>query len=117
MKFYYEGKLIRTSKTHDYKYAALINEKCLKCSGTKQGAEAEISRLIREAENNIAFYESALQAYEKGSTMVRSRRGDWVKLDTAWYTPENLRDWKESEHKRLNFIKENAKVVELEARA
>lgn len=43
MKFYYNGQLIRTSKTHHYTHACVeISEKgirCIGCSSTKQGAE------------------------------------------------------------------------------
>ena len=40
MKFFYAGKLVRTSKTHDYNFGVLnANGKIVSCSATKEGAE------------------------------------------------------------------------------
>lgn len=116
MKFYYEGQLVRTSKTHAYKYAAMLDGKCLKCSATKEGAQAEITRLANSFSGNVEFYEAALQALEKGRDMVRTARSGWVKLDASWYTPENLQRWKADAAEHLAYLRANAKVVALEAR-
>lgn len=117
MKFYYEGKLIRTSKTHEYKYAAISSSgHCLKCSATKQGAQAELDRIFRESMRNLEFYRAALQALEIGEARVRNSRGEWIKLDTTWYKPEELRKWIKSIEENAPTFYERNKVVELEAR-
>lgn len=116
MKFYYNGKLIRTSKTHDYKFAAMIDGTCLKCSATKEGAQAEITRLIRDRELNIEAEKNAIKAIERGETMFKGRGGHWIKIDPEWHTVENLTKWIECNTQALYNIKANAEVVELEAR-
>lgn len=116
MKFYYNDKLIRTSKTHEYKFAAMLDGKCLKCSATREGAQAEITRSLNEQQSRIDFEKKILEAIERGETRVRAKNGPWVKLDPEWHTPENMLERIEKHKERMAYIREHAEVVELEAR-
>lgn len=61
MKFYYNGKLIRTSKTRHYKYAIGTSDtgKYAICSETWENAQKALDalkrRIIEAAENNYKF--------------------------------------------------------------
>lgn len=55
MKFYFEGKLVRTSKTHDYNWAILrINAdstlKVYGCRADRGSAEAEAARMKKSSD-------------------------------------------------------------------
>lgn len=60
MKFYYNGKLIRTSKTRHYKYA-IGSEECgfSSCSETLENAkrclEQKVKQCIETAKSNLKF--------------------------------------------------------------
>lgn len=52
MKFYYKGQLVRTSKTHDYKWAVIeeMDDGTLKiygCRADRAAADAELARVLR----------------------------------------------------------------------
>lgn len=52
MKFYYKGRLVRTSKTHDYKWAVIeeMDDGTLKiygCRADRAAADAELARVLR----------------------------------------------------------------------
>lgn len=52
MKFYYNGRLVRTSKTHDYKWAVIeeMDDGTLKiygCRADRAAADAELARMLR----------------------------------------------------------------------
>ncbi len=62
MKFYYNGKLIRTSKSRHYKYAIGIEGTGFpRCSETLENAkkqlEQEVKERIETAKNNLLFAE------------------------------------------------------------
>ena len=72
MKFYYNGKLIRTSKTHEYKYAVLHGDKCLGCSATREGA-LKTAYALANAKKSLALYESVLNG-----TYIRKSRNHYT---------------------------------------
>ena len=49
MKFYYNGQLVRTSKTHEYKYAVINTEtgKAYACSKDMKGIDKAMSEIRR----------------------------------------------------------------------
>lgn len=49
MKFYYKGHLIRTSKTHNYKYAVIDKEtfKAYRCSKDMKGIQSALHEIRR----------------------------------------------------------------------
>lgn len=57
MKFFWNGQLVRTSKTHVYSWAVLwVNDdgtfKCRACRKDRADADAELHRLLRTAGDN-----------------------------------------------------------------
>lgn len=102
MKFYYNGQLVRTSKTRNYKYAIIReNEGKIKvyaCSETKQNA---LKRLQSE------------KAYQ---TQRAKDELEWCKIpeNYKWCVENYGKCDPEAEYKeRLEMIK-NIKIVELE---
>lgn len=49
MKYYYNDKLVRTSKTHEYNYGLLFMGKMRKCSKTTDALVAEIESIKKRA--------------------------------------------------------------------
>lgn len=122
MKFYYNNKLMRTSKTHEYKYAVVSfrtgEPVCLGCSATRSGAEAKITELTEWSRRNIASCENALKALRSGRKYydwVDGRRTCPVKLEVS-DTEESFIESIERSKAHIKQIHENCKIVELEAR-
>jgi hypothetical protein len=123
MKFYYNNKLMRTSKTHEYKYAVVkVKENgelvCYGCSATRKGAEAKITELTEWSRRNIASCENALKALRSGRTYydwVDGRRTSRTKLEEG-DTEESLNERIEGSKANIKRIHETCKIVELEAR-
>lgn len=126
MKFYYNDKLVRTSKTHDYKYA-IISKKgdCLSCHGTLESAQKEFRRQISELETSIADDKKIITALEKGKTAVDlkiCRRWCRISLKGKNFDGSDRADpatWQEEIERSLKRIEwlNTRKIVELEARA
>jgi hypothetical protein len=59
MKFYYKGKLIRTSKTRHYKYAIGCEAYGFSCSETLENAQRQLDQKARQclatAKSNLSF--------------------------------------------------------------
>ena len=119
MKFYYDNKLIRTSKSHAYTHA-LIDQNCkaVTCSATREGCEKEHSRLVRKLEQIIQNRENALAARAAGKTQVKwldGRKTYYLKLNERRYLDE-FSKYIEADRKRLHTMIHDWKIVELEAR-
>lgn len=109
MKFYYNGKLVRTSKTHEYKFALLNTEtgKAYACSKDMKGMD----RAMSEVSRTYNLYLSV-------------KNGTYRRKDRWCYTAEQIEancikyfgslDNAIAEHKAQI---DKYKVVELEARA
>ena len=73
MKFYYNGKLVRTSKTHEYKYAIV------KRADIESDAERikpfACSKDMKGVESNLAYLSKTLRRYQsvKDGTYKRTR--------------------------------------------
>lgn len=122
-KFYYNGKLIRTSANHIYTHAVIKGEKNGKylvegCRSTKEAAEqiitAKISSLnikIKDCKNAV----KALKAGESGYSYTFKNRTYFNK-----FTPDRTVEYYEERIEMINLnieeVKNNWKVVELEAR-
>lgn len=122
MKFYYNGNLIRTSKNHHYTHAVINeNEKALTCSATRQGCEQFIQRYINESLEGIENSKNAIKALNAG------KKGYYIKYGriTYWHsfseygenTVEKCEEWIEHCKNRIEWIKANWKIVEIEERA
>ena len=70
MKFYYNGKLVRTSKNHEYKYGILSSEggSVTSCHATYEAAYKELQRRPGEIRTNIEITKEALKELEKGKS-------------------------------------------------
>ena len=127
MKFYYNGKLVRTSQTHTYTHAVLDLEtgECIGCRSSEQAAQQLAGERIRWRENEIENLQSAIKALKAGQTCYPFREGKhkgWTR-----FGPKVLADREaaiarrekriEECRKEQAWFKENWKVVELEARA
>ena len=119
MKFYYEDKLIRTSKTHVYTYALIgQNGKAITCSATREGCEKELLRRLHNIERSITNYENALKAQAAGKKQVR-----WLDGRTSYYIKlcdlDNLDEFEDyiiADKEIIRIITQEWKIVELEAR-
>lgn len=59
MKFYYNGKLVRTSKKHEYKYGLLLwNGEIRACSSNKESLYSEIARIKKVSYLDIEYMKS-----------------------------------------------------------
>lgn len=122
MKFYYNGKKVRESKTHEYKYAVIAttrDDKVLTCSATKDGAQAFINRYISERESEIKTCENIIKALETGAKSfyaVYGRKTVYCKIRED-HSVDGTKERIASCKKAIESILNNWKIVELEARA
>ena len=54
MRYYYNDKLVRTSK-NEYNFGLLRNGVLIKCSKTRKGCEAEMTREINFSKRQIEY--------------------------------------------------------------
>ena len=122
MKFYYEGKLIRSSKCHVYSHAVLDkgrNNCCVGCRADKRNAEAVISSEIsgnRRAIKNLHAMIKAFNEGKKGCWIDEGRGRSWLRKFDSDDSVESFEKWIKSHENRIAYIEENWVVVELEAR-
>lgn len=120
MKFYYNDKLIRTSKNHTYTHAVINTEtgSCVGCRTSKEACESlirsEISRYNESIENAIDKIKS-LEAGKAGHFVKDGRRKLYIKFDKN-DSVEETEKWLASYKDSIEYINANYKVVELEAR-
>ena len=121
MKFYYNNKLMRTSKNHVYTHAVIDGENCVACSSTFEGAKKVVYSELSRCERGIQSYQNMKDALEKGATGfwdVLERKKMWVKIDKSYkyHTVEsansNIKYYKD----RIDYVNAHWMVVELEAR-
>ena len=117
MKFYYNDKLVRTSKTHEYRYGVYHTkiDKVIACSASKDGAQSFIDAKIADLNRRIENNENALKAIAKGKTHYDYKDGRktyYEKVSSEESHKEWLKDYKEI----LENVKRTHKIVELEAR-
>ncbi len=120
MKFYYEDKLIRTSKTHVYTHALIGQSgKAITCSATREGCEKELLRRLHNIERSLMNHENALKAQAAGKKQVRW----WFDGRTSYYVKlcdiDNLDKFEEyiiADKEIIRIIMHEWKIIELEAR-
>lgn len=84
MKFYYNNKLVRTSKTHNYKYGVFTrNDNCEACASTYELAEKAIVTVTRFVRANLEYYKEELKAIEQGKEKFWVGRNFCKVKDTA----------------------------------
>lgn len=118
MKFYYNGKLMRTSKTHEYKYAIVSeNDVLWSCHGTLEAAQKEFRRPIAQCETNIHDYMVAIKMLEMGRSYYEVKICKrWHRIPLKGKTVNYFESEIEYFKKRIEILK-TRKIVELEARA
>jgi hypothetical protein len=123
MKYYYEGQLIRTSKTHHYTHACVAkkDEKwvTLGCSGTKAGAEKVKNEKINSYLNSIDGYERQIKAIDEGKSGYHSKKNGFVRLSETYYKTDRDARVKAIEEIRqtIKRIQESWLIVELSEEA
>ena len=119
MKFYYEDKLIRTSKNHVYTHA-LIDQRgnAITCGASRKRCEKELLRKLHEVERNLMNLENALKARATGEKRVR-----WFVGCTSYYINlyelKNIDKFEEyiaTDKEIIHIIMHEWKIIELEAR-
>lgn len=68
MKFYIDGKLVRTSKTHDYTHALMWHDSVISCHGSYEQAVKALNRKIAERNYDIENNRAAIKAIDEGRT-------------------------------------------------
>lgn len=82
MKFYYNGALVRTSKTHIYKYA-IIRKEDLNTTKKKIKPFA-CSKDMKGIESNLAYLSRDLRIYKA------VKHGTYVKIKPYQYSPKEM---------------------------
>ena len=119
MKFYYNGKLMRTSKNHIYTHA-VINERggLIGCRANREAAEAIISAELSTLQRGLKNGEIKKKAIESGATRYRVSTGRisyWEPVrDTD--TIERCDEWIASRREKIEAVRIGWQIVELEAR-
>ena len=122
MKFYYDGQLIRTSKTHVYAYACIkkgeSGYECLGCSSTRAGAEKVKNDKIKEFESGIYSYIARIEAIKSGKTGYYNSRHKWISFKGRDHeTLEELERWLECDKAKLERVKNGWMIVEVNGEA
>lgn len=113
MKYYYNGQLIRTSKTRTYTHAVLYNGKCRACSGSYELARKALAQCQSYTTEAIRDSKDAIAAIERGSSHYRPRRRGGSFLVRVTTTKEGYL----ARIADLEKYLEGWEIVELEARA
>ena len=89
MKFYYNGALVRTSKTHIYKFA-IIRKSDLDTTASKITPYA-CSRDMKGIESNLAYLSRGLRIYKavKAGTYVKKKPYEYTSKELETLAIEN----------------------------
>lgn len=120
MKFYYEGKLIRTSKNHIYTHAVISADTgcVIGCRSSKEACEAIITNRINARLQAIENEQNILKAMQNGQNKYSCKDGRktfYMPIDKDW-TEETIRQFMQNESDAIEYFRTNYKVVELEAK-
>lgn len=120
MKFYYNNKLVRTSKTHEYKYALIWEGtgNLVMCSATREGCEKEIKSRIGHCREAIENYENIIKAINNGSKKFLAKAGrKSFYIDIPVDSVEKCKEYIGHEREKIEAYIRKMKIVELEVRA
>lgn len=109
MKFYYNGNLVRTSKTHEYKFALLNTEtgKAYACSKDMKGMDRALSEVSQTYNLYLSVKNGTYRRKDRWARTAEQLEAGAVKY---WGSLDNA----------LTELKQDVdkyKIVELEARA
>jgi len=116
-KFYYNGKLVRTSKTHVYTHAVINdNGDVLRCSANEKLARSFMTSEISRAETTIRDCDRAIKAIQNGEKGYYSRdygqRNLWISFSTFHITIEKCESEKQACADYIRQV-QGYKIVEL----
>lgn len=117
MKFYYNGKLLRTSETHTYTHAVINGAgKCVGCRTSQKAAQYIIDYEVNQCRQGIENCKAAIKALESGKSYytVKSGRRTYPHKFQKDDTIESYADYIDGCEKRIDYILRSWKVVELE---
>lgn len=119
-KFYYNGILLRTSKTRVYTHA-VINTNCgndrrflLGCSSTFEGAQKLLNQKFNWYISNIDDCKREIKALQQGKKSYWCKYGNRSFLEPITKTVEELEQYIKEYEADLEFCRNYLKVVELE---
>lgn len=120
-KFYYNGKLVRTSENHNYTHAVIVvndqgefNGLC-GCRTSENAAQSIISSEISAYNRGIENCMSKVKAMQAGKNCYYckdGRRGFYERISKD-ESVERLLGWAETAKQRIEWIRTHWKVVEL----
>ena len=111
MKYYINGKLIRTSK-NTYTHAVLLDDKVVSCCGDLEKARKALAREIAECDRYIRNYTAAVKAIDEGKSYFMATYG----RETGKEKITCSRETYAAMVKRNEDIKTRYSIRELEAR-
>lgn len=92
MKFYYQGKLVRTSKTHNYKYGVFTKENdCLACASSFELAQNSIASATMFKRSSLKSYNKILKAIKQGKEKIILGRNIFKITETAEQCEEQIK--------------------------
>lgn len=112
MKFYYKGKLIRTSKTHNYTHAVMLGNTLISCASSYDLASKAYANYLNIYRGRKINSAKAMAALNAGQDYYINRRGDKITSQYMCTYEGYAKMFEEAEH-----ILKNTHIVELEARA
>lgn len=118
MKFYYNGKLIRTSKTKHYTHACVnkVTGNAINCSTTYDGAFREKGRRISSYRESIENCKSAIASLEHGHKYYYAKIGRTTWKEEADGTIEEYKASIKRMEDDIAWVTENWIIVEVEER-
>ena len=121
-KFYYNGRLVRTSENREYTHAVL-NEfgGCMACSSSYKLALSNITKEVSYSERVIANANALLKALEAGKSDYwimdgRKRRLTIIHKNDPWFSEANAKERIAYHQERIKTLITKWQVVELEQR-
>lgn len=112
MKFFYNGKLIRTSKTHKYTHAVMLGDRLISCASSYDLAVKSYNSYVGTYKRNQVNYRRAMSALSNGKDYYVNVDGKKVSKDCMYSYEEYTKFLNHSD-----YVVENTKIVELEERA
>lgn len=117
-RFYYNDKLVRTSKNHHYTHAVIdmASGKVCGCRTSREAAEAIIVARINMLNDIIESDNNAVKAIQNGETKYRTIEGRKAYKTNVRMSEEQYRAHSEQTAEHLKEVMKNWKIVELEER-
>lgn len=117
MKYYYNGNLVRTSKTHHYTHAVVTGyDTVFSCNSSEALAVKALRSWANGYKNEAENGKKAIKALDEGKSHYMRREGnrDWYTKMT--YTREQYERQIEQAQSAYDWIVSTWKVVKLEER-